>query len=244
MNEANVKIYIDYFRKHFYDVVSLNREQSDFKKILYFTIIDSLSKSIYPSDGNRERILNFLEIIVDWKNGQLFSLPHLFAFFKLLPEPQYFELKNFIIEKYKAMKTGWVYSIDEIDILYNDILKFNSTIINDIFDKKSKKSIYQFQHLNLFYTYRNSLIHEMKPLGSDNTRIKKQEIPHYLSHLEYQVEPDLVEGYWHLSYPETFLKNICRVSIIKTEEYLLRNDIDPYYKTNKGYFWIEGLNTI
>lgn len=237
-----MEYFINYFEVQFNEADSLKADLKDFKKILYFTIIDALSKSIFPSEGNRERIIKFLENIVSWEEGQLFSLPHLYEYFKYLLEPQFSEIKDFINKKYNHMKHGWVYTVPEIDISISELKKFDRPPIVVLFDKKYNGSLFQFQHLNLFYKYRNSLIHEMKPLGIDNKRVLRQDIPHYLSWIDNPSDKNSSGEYWHLSYPETFLRNICLKAINQTKEYLVKNGIDPFSETNKGYFWIEKLN--
>jgi hypothetical protein len=93
------------------------------------------------------------------------------------------------------------------------------------------------KHVYLFYTYRNSLVHESRNLayGIEEAALEKEPSYHGL------ITED--EGnIWQLVYPLRFFENICETCLKNLEKYLNLNNINPYNSFNFGYYWKEELN--
>jgi hypothetical protein len=187
-------------------------------------------------------MVTFINEITKWDEGKLLSLPHLYGFFKIHPEPKYAGIRKFINEKYSKLIPGQVYTINQIDIFDTDFMGLltNRTTPN-IFDRNIKGSIYQVQHYNLFYKYRNALLHEMRPLSGEIS-IEGYDVPHYI---HMTTESNIFKGengYWSLYYSESFLNKLCKDSILFTKDYLANEMVDPLAFVDNGNYWVEELN--
>ena len=93
------------------------------------------------------------------------------------------------------------------------------------------------KHVHLLYTYRNSLIHELRNLGYGLEELSLGKEPSY-----HSMTMEDGKDTWQLVYPLGFFENICETCIINLKEYLILNNIDPYNSFNFGSYWKEELN--
>ncbi|MBN1842370.1 MAG: hypothetical protein JW883_08855, partial [Deltaproteobacteria bacterium] len=93
------------------------------------------------------------------------------------------------------------------------------------------------QHINLFYSYRNSLVHDLKEPGY-GMEFENDEEPFY----QYTRQVEGESSTWELVYPVRFYEKICDSAIKNLREYYLNKRIDPYSCYTFGTYWIEGLN--
>lgn len=238
-NDLQIQInkFISYFT-HKYEIIKNSKfEESDelFKKILYVGIIDALAKTVFPRPGNRERFVEFIKTFSDWGNGERISLPHLKRLLDFTPEPKYAEIRKFVVSKYSQWIPGHVIELEN-DPEYKEIIKYwpkgyvNSEIIEGI-------KLESIQHVHLFYSYRNSLVHEVRNLGYgiEENSLEKEPSYHHMDTLNG-------EKTWELVYPLGFFENICESCIDRLEKYLILNNINPYNSFKFGSYWREELN--
>jgi hypothetical protein len=89
----------------------------------------------------------------------------------------------------------------------------------------------------LFYTYRNSLIHELRNLGYGLEELSLEKEPSY-----HHFTDEKNEETWQLVYPLGFFEIICETCVKNLKKYLVSNNINPYNSFNSGSYWKEGLN--
>jgi len=228
--DENITMFINYYDNKFTEVTQLENKHSLFRKVIYYAIIDGLSKPIYSSEKkHRERMTSFIKDIVGWQNGGLFSLPHLYACLKMKNDICDNKLREYVDNKYSKLIAGNLYIIKQVDICLTELENITSQIETD-----KTSTIYKTQHYNLFYNYRNALVHELHSLCANFTNFSKYDEPYYIHFRN--------DDCWSLYYPEEFLSKICKQSIEKTKEYLLKENIDPFKDYTNGNYWIKELN--
>ncbi len=238
---AEIERYMRHFEKEFSQVQSLkvtdNYHAAIYKKMIYVGIIDALSKCIFPSRNNRDRFVSFINQFSGWKNGHKISLPHLFQLLEKNPEPAFSELRSYVISELEKWHSGEIVTLNREPEI---------STIRKLWPKEKEHQkplsglgVESLQHCNLFYSYRNSLIHEFREPGR-GIESQPDDVPYYIT-FSYLEEPE--KEVWELTYPVTFFENILRNCIAGIKKYLIQNKINPYNSHQFGSYWIDELNT-
>ena len=192
----------------------------------------ALSKTTTPpTSGNRERLVSFIRNFSGWRNCDKISLPHLIRYLELVPSPEYSSVREYAFSKIDTWTPGIFTSIDN-DIEYNDI--------KGRWPKNTQKPIENIQldhiqHVQLFYNYRNGLIHELRERGY-GMEIGMDTEPYYHT----MKDGDNVT--WELVYPVGFYKIICETALEKLKVYYINNRINPYNHFSFGTYWLDEFN--
>ena len=241
---SEIERFISYFRNEVEQIWALKVEggghQKAYKKVLFFAVIDSLSKCIFPKKGNRDRIVAFINEFSDWKNRTKISLPHVSQLLSKSPKPPFSDLRKFTYAELNKWSPGAIIKLDqEPDI--KEIAKLWPS------EKEHKKplegvSIESLQHIHLFYSYRNYLVHELREPGYGFEYLQDEE-PFYISFSHLSIgEDEEAKETWKLVYPVLFLKRLIDTCMNKMEKYLIENNINPYMSYTFGTYWIDELN--
>lgn len=234
--EQRIKDYLDYFQNQLQKIRNLEcKKPTDlFRKILYSSLLDALSKTTaHPKKGNRERIVDFIHRFCNWSTCEKVSLPHLLRLLEMVPDPAFSDLRQHvfsILDKWEEPKLIYINS----DLDYKDVMKYWP---NDIPKPLENIRIEFLQHVNLFYRYRNSLIHESRKPG-DGIEFPNMSEPYYHSMNDNKAKQET----WELVYPLKFFDSLCDAAIKNLKEYYLKDRIDPYSCYKFGTYWIEELN--
>lgn len=211
-----------------------------YKKALFFSMIDSLSKCIFTRKLNRDRIISYVTEFSGWENQYRISLPHLCQLLSKSPEPAFSNLRNFANTEYRKWSSGEIVSLER-DPDIKEVLKYwpreneNKKLLGGI-------SVEFLQHINLLYRYRNFLVHELREpgYGIDSYR---EDSPYYISYSQLAYESGEEENEtWELTYPVLFLKNLLKNCLKNMEKYLIENNLNPYSSYTFGTYWIDELN--
>jgi len=235
--QKQIERFILYFHNKYEIIKETKFEGNDelFKKILYIGIIDALSKTVFPRKGNRIRFILFLKIFSGWKNCDRISLPHLVRLLEFTPEPEYSKLREFTFSAYEQWRSGDIIGLER-DPKHKEIFKYwpkgkdNTEPIEGV-------KLESLRHVDLLYTYRNSLIHELKNLGYGLEELSLEKEPSY-----HHLTDEKNEETWQLVYPLGFFENICETCIKNLKKYLIKNNINPYNSFKFGSYWKEELN--
>jgi hypothetical protein len=99
------------------------------------------------------------------------------------------------------------------------------------------------QHVHLFYSHRNSLVHEFRMPGLlTMDPISHPEEPSYCVLSREIDEKGNEYTSWELMYPLGFYNRIAGKCLQNIGEYLRRNQIDPIVFFTSGSYWIDELN--
>jgi len=238
------EIIIKYFRdqnKQILAITDVIDPTSLFRRLLYITLLDGLSKIAYPlRSGNRERFCLYLKEFADWEDGERISLTHLFRYLLINPEPKYETLRRYAKESLGKWIPGEVPTINKDPIIDEIRNKWPRDDKNSEEWKEIK--LESFKHSNLLYEIRNSLVHEFRVKrmsGPDNLMAE----PYYVHVTYYEgFEPEITKEYWGLQYPLSFMSNLAGHSLDKLEKHLSEYEYDFSALSAKEEYLIQKLN--
>ncbi len=226
--------FIDFFAKKVETIELADFRESDqlFRKILYVSIIDTLAKTaLRKCTRNRQRVVSLVRKFSGWPDYNRVSLPHLVRLLEKQKDPKFTEVKDYAYSLLSNWGPSEIVSLsrdpdfDEVNALWPD----NSTVNGIGLDYLS--------HASLFYTYRNSLIHELREPGHAIEGVLKSEQPFYHSMIDKMDQES-----WELAYPMGFYRKICTNFLQRLGEYYVSEELNPYECFTFGTYWIEELN--
>ena len=234
--KENIERFLKVFKEQL-DVIhntDFKKSNSLFRKVLYNGLIDALSKTTaHPRKSNRERIVAFVRKFGDWSSCDKISLPHLVKLLGKTPDPEFSRLREYAFALIDKWIEGEIVSLDR-DPDYRDV--------RELWPREIPKPLEDIkldflQHANLFYEYRNTLVHELREPGY-GMEFKSATEPFYHSMTDF----DSSKKTWELVYPLGFYNRICETALEVLKEYYLKQRIDPYSCYSFGTYWIEELN--
>lgn len=235
-SQESVDRFLDFFREKLKEIRKLECESSTalFRKILYSSLLDALSKTTaHPKKGNRERMVEFIRNFCDWPCSDKVSLPHLIRLLEKVPDPAFSNLRQYAYSLHDQWGEGEVITLDKDPALQDVKHHWPREIPKPYEDIQ----ITFLQHANLFYRYRNSLVHELREPGYGMESASHQD-PFYHS----ETDEESKRKTWELVYPLKFYDRLCEAAINNLRDYYLRDRIEPYSCYAFGTYWIEELN--
>ncbi len=235
-DKQSVAKFLGHFTERKNDVDSINcNSQEILKKILYCTIIDALSKSVFPDiNHNKARFVKILIIFSEWVDGERISLPFLYNEILNSTNKYINPLRTYVgneLNKWPVQTTAQIkLSRDsKIDSLLPLIQH------NDQSGKLSyKEMIEKFSHFNLLWEYRNCLVHEFRQPGYGH-ELEDDDFPFY--------QGALGTDEIRLCYPVQFIANLIAPILKNLEKYFMNNQINPYNSYQYGAFWNKTTGT-
>ena len=233
--------YCNFFTKQVDRVNAVSGESADlFKKILFCSVLDALSRSIYPRKKPWDRFTSLVKKFSKWSHQDRVSLPHLGRLLELTPDPAFENLRKFTLEKLAQWKAPWNTITLDQDPLFSEIVKhwpkgeeFKAPLGNIRLES--------LMHLHLLYSHRNSLFHELRTPGYGIEMDDDNEpFYHDMSTIADNGEPDLETI--ELVYPVKFFEQLCITVLGGLKVHLKENQLNPYDSYKFGSYWIEGLN--
>jgi hypothetical protein len=212
----SVEQFIGYFLSEIDRIESV--ENLMYKKILYATVLDPLARAAFGSSiSHRRRITRLLEELTFWEARSLVSLPQLAL--KLSEEKRSrFRLYREVRLRLSRWPSGAVIRVAESPTL-SELASFAA--------EEEQKYLTACCYAELFYTYRNNLVHEFREPGY-GIEWQEDKEPHYLS---------MEDSPWQLVFPVGFFASLCRQAIERLRSYLLLHKIDPYTHFDFGSVW-------
>lgn len=236
--KENIDRFLGFFKEQLKIIEETDFKQhtSLFRKLFYVGLLDTLSKTTsHPKKGNRDRIVAFVRYFCDWPFAEKISLPHLVRLLEKAPDPEFSDLRQYTFELFDKWTEGEFITLERDP----DFSEVKQRWPKEIFKSFVDIQIEFLQHANLFYRYRNSLVHELREPGYGmEFKIDKEPFYHSRTHHENDVEHKT----WELVYPLGFYSQICKTAIEQLEQYYLKERIDPYSLYTFGTYWIEELN--
>lgn len=234
--EQSIERYLDFFRNRLEEIRNLNCGQSSglFRKILCSNLLDSLSKTMaQPRKGNRERIVEFVRLFCHWPTCDKISLPHLVRLMGKVRDPKFSSLRQYSFSLLDRWSNGEVIYLNKDP----DIQDVKRHWPKDMPKPLENIKIEFLQHVNLFWRYRNNMVHELrKPGYGIEFAGDAQPFYHSMTHSDTNQET------WELVYPVKFYDILCETAINSLNEYYRKDKIDPYSCHIFGTYWIEELN--
>jgi len=240
LNEA-IERYCNHFSKQIVRVNEISGEaQILFRKILFSSILDALSRSVYPHEENRNAFTLLVKNFGDWPDHNRVSLPHLEKLLKDNTDVAFEKLRKIACERLKS----WQHPMNTISLDCDPILEEiaehwpegRKLIIGN-----KKISLDWLTHLQLLYSHRNFLFHEFRTPGY-GFEFEPDDEPYYHELSTFADEKSRGVDSIELVYPVKFLENLCTNVLGGLKTHLQENKINPYNSYTFGSYWIEQLN--
>jgi len=235
--ESKIKLYVDYFKDKLARLEGYELEQQDqfFKKNIIVSIIDALAKTTSSKNAaNRERFTGIVADLGAWDNHTRVSTPHLQYFLSLCREQSYVPATKYVLDRIASLSNGRLVDLADDPELHEVAELWPVSAETKLHGRLGLDS---FTHLNLFYEYRNSLIHELREPGYGMEFSESDTEPFY-----HGMTTDDVKQTLELVYPLNFYFRVVRNILKNLHPYLATNRIDPYDCYSFGSSWIGELN--
>ena len=212
---------VDQFLGHFVSQAKdIGKVVSPFhRKMLYASAIDPLARAAYGTIGtHRDRFVRLIRDVAKWPESERVSLPQLQLRLLEAKRHRYLLYRN-ISKRLASWEDG------------GKVLLSGSPSMAEILVQAAPSEhalAKEAQYVNLFYTYRNNLIHEFREPGYGTDWSGKSVVPFYGSY---------IDGPWELVFPVGFIAALYEQALTGLRVHMLANNIDPYKQFNFGSLW-------
>lgn len=237
-----IKAYIKHFREKVERVRGyvFHAEDNLLKKNLLVTIIDAISRvTSNPGTGNRERFTGIVSNFGGWADQSRVSAPHVEYLLRKLNSPDYENARSYIKEIIGKNSDGRLVRLSD-DPELEDCRKVWPVPVQE--RVLGQLSLLSFSHLNLLYAHRNSLVHEFRDPGHGMEFSNDNSSPYYHGRTLFDGSDEIGQRSLELVYPMDFYFKLAETIIKNVEQYLIRNEINPYGSYQFGSSWHGELN--
>lgn len=214
-----------------------------YRGLIYVAFLDALAGAVMPyRTSNRDRFISFIQRFCHWSDGSRVSISHLTQLVRRNPDPAFEALRIWALNKFEGMRllSGQIVRISS-DPTFDEVRKEwpgASKEIRTLIDGVSLESL---QHFALLYSYRNSLVHELRELGYGMDFIGDDEVTPYYHGMSTDTAGEISETA-ELVYPHGFVQSLSVRGLENVRTYLLENSLDPYDSFKFGTYWVRALN--
>lgn len=222
-NKNKIGQFVNYFEAEI-DKVS-NVKNPLYKKILFSCMLDTLGIARFPNHNTDQRMISFLLDCTKRSELNRVSLVQLSLFLNYSlssQERKATQLLQFALQELSKMQAGHVYRGHDVDPYYNQLDKKATS--------KEKKILKLARYVNLFYAYRNAMVHEFKKPGYGMELSDDGSSPYYHSDMNKQ---------WQLVFPASFFQTLCTEALTGLRKYLEDKDINPYNSYELCDMWVK-----
>lgn len=209
--------FIGIFKSHLDFVKQTKFEQFDqlYKKMICITIIDTIAKTKYPKDDNRDRFCKLLSDISKYD------------FWNKVSPLMLYKRKGKTNKEILNLFNNWNSFANSTGVSKDPDINSICTIGNKIIEKST--------HKRLIYHYRCCMIHEFKrPDGGSQYDTKIDRLPLYVKQPVIEFKDNLKKVFntnsksIKLIYPLGFFIDLCDEILIHARNYYLENDMNPF----------------
>jgi hypothetical protein len=212
-----IQRYIENLRSHVEEGDSVSNEV--FRKAIYFIVMDTLSKAAFPGvTQHHKRVIEFIDMCSNWMDKDRVSSQQLLLTLQ----------ENGIV-------TGQLFTLIQQYVFSwqrtTKIRPIQDPIISELIPIATEQEItlvQDAQYKELYYLYRNTLIHEFREPGIGTDLFLNDDSPYYHSRGS---DP------WQLIFPVGFLKRLCLESLDGLAKHLQDNHLNPYDAYKFGSMW-------
>jgi len=210
-----IEQFIDYFQSQVVSIESVKNPM--YRKLLYATALDPLARAAFGNIGHRQRIVRLLDELTAWNAKSLVSLPQLALNLREARRGRY-RLCRQVGRRLSDWPPGHIVPIT---------VSPSSIELAPFAASQEQKFLTNCRYPELFYTYRNNLIHEFREPGY-GIEMSTDKEPYYTS---------MINSPWQLVFPVDFFAAICKQAAAGLQTYLLKHKVDPYTRFEFGSLW-------
>lgn len=217
--KREIEQFVSYFQR---EADELKRGMTPLhRKILYATALDTLARAAYGGNiGNRARMTRLIRELSGWTHADRVSLPQLRL--RLRANNRY---RYRLYREVQGRLSLWGLDGDvglERSPLASELLPFAQA--------DEDKAIAKCQYFELFYAYRNALVHEFREPGYGWDISGSGKRPYYMSYLN-------AEGEWELVFPSGFFQGLYAEALANLCAHLTKHKMNPYGQFQFGSMW-------
>lgn len=220
---APYKLPIEQFIRHFDEAANALQCPGSplHRKILYSTALDPLARAAYGASlGNKARFTRLVRELSGWSHSERVSLPQLQQ--RLRAEGRH---RQKLCRKIRHDLGLWD-SDSKIGLQHSPV----ADVLVPFAQGNEIKLISECKYSELFYAYRNSLIHEFREPGYGWDIAGTSSKPFYMSYLGN-------EGQWELVFPVRFFETLLAGTLAGLRAHLIKHKINPYKNFQFGSMW-------
>ena len=214
----SVELFIQHFREQGIAIAAVELELH--RKILYCSALDPLARAVSGQSGtHRSRLVHLLTNHTAWPDAQRVSL------FQLMLHLQAKKRTRFRL--YREARRRLNLSTPRrrlplsISPLHAEIATFAAL--------QEEKILRYYTYADLFYTYRNNLIHEYSEPGYGTDWSRKAPEPFYTNLSSF--------GSRELVFPLTFVAGLYEQALGSVERHFMQQKINPHSRFEFGSHW-------
>jgi hypothetical protein len=208
--------FVDHFAEHATEIESVRPIM--YRKILYAAALDPLARAAFGDIGNRARMVRLIDELTSWTNRDRVSLPQLTGMLKRKRRGR-FRLNRIASTRLRNWMPG-------------EVLRLDSSPLRVELEPHAAPSeralLAKCRYAELFYAYRNNLVHEFREPGYGIEMSADGSEPYYHSY---------INGPWELVFPVGFFANLFRDALTGLSSLLLRDRRSPYEQFQFGSLW-------
>jgi len=216
--EQQIENFKNYMEDKLESIEKISSENDEvlFKKIIYFSFLESLAKAAYPEDSVKQRFIKFLSEFTKWQEGNDYCPIHLIK-----------KEKSLSTDILNTCETKRVSMIAERNSTYSTIERFaiNSSEFSE--DKDRHKFSY------LLYNARNALVHQFQAPTEVSEFLKRRtvESPFYevIGIGGELFSDELISYRIELIFPNSFLKKLAEDGLSTFISYCEKEEINPFH---------------
>ena len=216
----DVNTFCDYFLKQ---IETIPSEATNLqKKLILSCLIDTFGRAAFPSEGNQKvRFANLINTFACWDLRNQVSMQQ--AVLRMTER----KLNNSKVCEELATKLGVWQTGNVMRAVEDPHLKDLLAIVDS---DQEKKAIQSCLHTELFYQYRNRLVHELREPGYGIELSDDDASPYYHSE---------DNGVWQLVYPVGLFETLARQAIDNLRAHWLKSGVNPYDGFTFGSGWTD-----
>ena len=216
----SIENFMAHFRRQCEEIAEV---QSQFHRtVLYTTALDPLARAAYGKAKPREHRANLVRLIVEhggWAAAIRISLPQLTQTLRTKGRAR-FRLHRHAVQSLNAVPVG-----TKVPLAHspqkNDLLPFAAT-------DWERETLNLHTYANLFYDYRNNLVHEFREPGYGTDWSRKSTDPYYTNSAFSERE---------LVFPVGFIEKLYQNTLESLESALLAEKRPPHSRFTFGSHW-------
>jgi len=211
---------IERFTSHFAGQIQKIEAVSElpYRKMLYSAALDPLARAAYGNRGHRDRVVQLIDDLTSWPAKNLVSPPQLSLALRERKRTRYRLFRN-VAQRLAQWPPGHVLKISASPSL-SELQPFAAT--------EERTTLKKCRYAELFYTYRNNLVHEFREPGYGIEMATDGNQPYYHSE---------IGGPWQLVFPVGFFTWLFDDALRNLQAYLTAHDRNPYEQFEFGSLW-------
>lgn len=209
--------FLEHFRMQAADIASV--VSSFQRKVLYCAAFDPLARAAFGKVGSqRDRFVKLMREVARWEAAERVSLPQLQL--RLRENGRY---RHRLYREVTRQIGLWDPST-KLDISASPSVQDLSSFTHE----SERLCVRDSCYADLFYIYRNNLVHEFREPGYGTDWSGKSRTPFYTSFINWPRE---------LVFPVEFISNMYEQTLAGLKTHLVREKINPYNQFKFGSLW-------